>query len=193
MNVRWRCMVGAIVLALLVGMPVAVAQDNSAAAEALYNEGVAALDKGDFDTACDKLGESNRLQPAPGTKLSWAKAEMSRGKVAAAWALYGEVRDNPGAPPKGNDRRAEALERLEELEPRLPWLTLRLAEGAPADTIAVVGKLELGAPGFGTKIPIDPGAHVVVVSAPGRETRSYPITMTEGHTYELFVAPGDPL
>src|SRR5882672_2555090 len=61
---------------------------NGAAADALFQEGQAALERGDLDIACPKLRESDRLDPANGTKLNLADCEEKRGHLASAWELY---------------------------------------------------------------------------------------------------------
>jgi hypothetical protein len=180
-----------LVLALLVTWAqVAVAQDAAAAAEALFIEGKKELDAGHYDIACAKLRESDRLDPAVGTKLNLADCERKRGRVATAWALFVTVRDDRDA---GADRHLEAENRLEEIEGRVPWLTLRLAEGAPGDTTATIAGVRLGAAGFGAALPVDPGPQTVIVAAPGHAEQRFTVNLAEGQRDELLVAPGERL
>lgn len=160
---------------------------GSAAAESLFREGRVALDAGDLDKACRLLRESDRLDSAVGTKLNLADCEHKRGRIATAWALFQIVAGDPDA---GEDRASIARSRVEELEPRIPKLTLNLAPGAPTDTVAVVGELELRSAGFGAPVSVDPGAQKLVVRAPGHEDRIIDINLAEAEQKELVVSPG---
>src|SRR5262245_1711819 len=73
-------------LATLASGTRAFGQDRDlAAAEALFREARAAMQSGDFDAACAKFEESERLDKAPGTVLNLAECEEKRGRVATAW------------------------------------------------------------------------------------------------------------
>jgi hypothetical protein len=50
----------------------------------------------------------------------------------------------------------------------------------------------VGAGSLGTPLPVEPGAHVVEVSAPGRADKRFEITLAEGQRSELVVEPGPP-
>src|SRR5687768_9717935 len=56
-------------------LPEARAQ-NAAAAEALYNKGMAALKSEDFESACPAFEESHRLDPKPGVLFTLAACEQ---------------------------------------------------------------------------------------------------------------------
>ena len=65
---RWLS-VCAIAFGALVA-PAAQAQ-NTAAAQALFQQGRDLMAKGDYDAACKKLEDSQKLDPAPGTQLQF--------------------------------------------------------------------------------------------------------------------------
>ena len=65
---RRRLVAGLALMAALVVPSLALA--DVAAAEALYREGRALMEKGDLDAACPKLAESQRLDPSSGTALN---------------------------------------------------------------------------------------------------------------------------
>jgi hypothetical protein len=90
----WTRILGiAVALCTMLCTADARAQRDPAAAEALFQQGKAALDRGDLDVACGKLRESHRLDPAVGTLFNVADCEERRGKTGTAWALFIEVRD----------------------------------------------------------------------------------------------------
>jgi hypothetical protein len=176
--------ISAAVVLLLAVAPHAQAQ-NAAAAEALFQEGQAALEKGDWNVACPKLRESDRLDPANGTKLNLADCEEKRGRLATAWELYRKLSDTL---PAGDERLPYAQQRAQALGPRVPRLALKLAADAPPDTQASIESLVLTAASFGTALPVDPGKHQVVVSS-GTAKRSFSVVLREGETKELEITP----
>lgn len=162
---------------------------DAAAAEVLFREGRKAADSGDHATACNKFRESNRLDPALGTRFNIADCEEKQGHLATAWTLFKEVGERL---PATDDRRAIARQRAERLEPRIPRLSLRLSSSAPASTRIFRDDVELGSASLGVALPLDPGEHEVVVRAPGREERRYAVELTEAQTQTLDVEPGAP-
>src|ERR1051325_6285455 len=121
----------------LVARPAAA--QSTAAAEALFNEAKKAMDAKDYDTACQRFRESNRLDPAVGTLLNLAVCETTRGRVATAWELFRAVSEKL-AP--DDQRRGFVNLQLSQIGTRLPHLTLTLAAGAPAETKAREGDAE---------------------------------------------------
>jgi hypothetical protein len=73
----------------------------------------------------------------------------------------------------------------------LPKLSVRLAADAPAGAHVVRDGVELGSASLGTPLPVDPGEHVVVVSAPGRAERSFKIIVSEREIRALDVDVGE--
>ena len=182
---RWgsSLVVVATVLAVSGG---ASAQSAAAAAEGLFDEARTAMDAGDLETACAKFRESDRLDPAVGTKFNLANCEEQRGKLAAAWELYrAVVRELDPS----DERTPTAKERVAALEPRVPRIKLVLADGASPETKVKVGALDLGAASFGSAIPMDPGVHNLVVTAPGQATRTILVKLKKGETKEVLVGP----
>jgi hypothetical protein len=139
----------------LVSMPAVVAaQSRSSFAEGLFTEGKALMQAGDYEAACPKLSESDRLEPALGTKLNLASCEAGRGPSRrrllcfARWRS-GCPRATHAAPwarrPSGFAQRAN---------PAPPLLTLH----AGPLTRPRMGDLVLESSAFGTRLPIDPDA-----------------------------------
>ena len=167
----WSALVA---LAMLAVAPCAQAQSETAAAVALFDEGRAALQRGEFDLACAKFKESNRLDPAIGTAFNLANCEERRGRLATAWVLFRQVvaRMKPDDP-----RLAVATERVKALENRVPRVTFVADDHTPRDTRVKVDELELGSASFGSAIPLDPGEHHAVVRSPGLPPRAITFTL----------------
>lgn len=163
------------------------AAQGTAAAEALFNEARKAMDAKDYDTACKRFRESNRLDPAVGTMLNLATCEDRRGRVATAWELFrGAFEKLPPSDPRHDYAKAQ----VDRLEPRLPHVTLALAAGAPADTKVKDGETVYSGASFGLPLPVDPGKHELVIEAPGRETRTLSVEIREAATMTIEIAPG---
>ncbi len=166
--------------------PAAAQGAGAAAAETLFDQGRAAMEKSDYVTACKRFRESDHLDPAPGTKLNLADCEEQRGHVATAWELFRAALQDL---PDGDERSPMAKQRAAELEKRLPKLTMRLAADAPSSTTVKDGDVELGSGVFGIALPLDPGRHTLVVSAPGRAPKSFRVDLVEGRVTEIEVSP----
>ncbi|MBI4703982.1 MAG: hypothetical protein HY744_22975 [Deltaproteobacteria bacterium] len=180
-----------LVTALALGAALLVARPSlgqlSAAAEALFDEGREAMAAGAYATACAKFHESDRIDSAPGTKLNLGECELKRGRIATAWELFRAV---SAQVPPGDPRLALAQRRAAELEPRLPRVVFGLLPGSPANTTVRFGTAELGAGSFGLLLPVDPGTHQLVVSAPGHESRTFTLRIGEAERSEIKVGPG---
>jgi hypothetical protein len=163
---------------------------SAASAEALFREGREAADAGDYRTACEKFHESHRLDPAPGTMLNIADCEEKQGHLATAWTFYRAVLQQL---PPSDERSTLAKSRAQALEPRLPKLTVRLAPNAPADTRVLRDGVELKGASLDTALPVDPGKHLIEVSASGHAPRVYEFSLDEGEKRTRVVEPGEAL
>jgi hypothetical protein len=169
----------AVALAVLVisaAVPAANAQaqsrDDLARADALFNAGKALTDSGQYGDACAKFAESKHLAPGLGVTLYLADCYEHVGRNASAWA---EFRSAEGLARDRSDKRADvARDRARALEPKLNRLTIAVAPSIPRSGLQV---LRDGVPvpqeEFGVPMPVDPGAHVVVVSATGHKVRTF--------------------
>jgi hypothetical protein len=168
----------------------ALAQPAAAASEALFRAGREAMQQGDARTACAKFRESYRLEHAPGTLLNIGVCEEALGELSNAWQHY---QDLVHALPPDDDRLRIARQHSQQLDPRLPRLTVHLAAGAPEDTRALIGSVELGAASFDTALPMDPGHYDVRVTAAGRESQTSTLDLSEGERTQIEIAPGEVL
>lgn len=162
----------------------------SETADSLFWEGRRAADAGDFATACEKFAASLALERLAGAVFNLAHCEEKLGRVASAWRHYNEavarMKDDDG-------RAAFARERIAALEPRLPRLTIRVEGPHPAGLRVTRDGELLAAAALGAAEPVDPGSHSVRVTADGRAPREVEVTIDEGRTLDLEVAPGPEL
>ena len=168
-------------LAFLAGIASATAGPNDAAE--LFRKGRAAMQEEDYATAAEKLRESHKLDPSPGTLLNLAICEEKLGELGQSWNHLQAV---IAAVPADDPRRPIAEERATALKGRVPWLVLKLGEGVPSDAqVQVDGRsTETSEP-----IAVDPGSHTVVVtSSQGKASQT--VSIAEGERKEIVLDNG---
>ncbi len=141
-----------------------------AAAEQLYQDAYDLIRAGRYAEACPMLEESDRLDPANGTKLELAQCYERTRRPASAWVLYVTVADADHQSGKNPEREALASNGARALEPDLPMLTI-VVPGAMANLPGLEVKRDdvvLKTPAWGTAVPVDLGEHRIVASAPGK-------------------------
>ncbi|MBK9129432.1 MAG: hypothetical protein IPM13_16810 [Phycisphaerales bacterium] len=177
----------ALALVLLAGVARAQPRDV-AKADALFRDGRALMKKGDYETACPKLEESYRLDPAAGTGINLGDCFEKQGKVASALLAYQAARAllQPGDP-----RIGPVEKEIASLDKRAPRLTIKLATGAPEGTTVKRDGREVEASKLGVPVAVNPGKVKVTVSAPGRDTAVFRVSLVEGKRRELEVGPGE--
>lgn len=179
------------VCCILLQAAAASAQNDKAAAEALFDSGVRLMKQNSFAEACPKLEESERMDPAVGTLLYLGECYERVGRTASAWATFREaasLASNSNQP----DRARVASSRAQELEPKLSRLSVELApEVARIQGVVVKrGAQRLEPSLFGTPLPVDPGEYRIEVAAPGYETWSTPIKVEAGGASASVRVPG---
>jgi hypothetical protein len=152
---------------------------DPAGAEKLYDDGLKLLDAGDWAKACERFEASFVLDPAPGTQLQRAACAEHEGKIALAWSRFKEARAL-NADTQSKKQRAELQSfidaSIQRLEPRLPYLSVRLVPAVKEATVARDGLAST----FDVELPIDPGMHVVEVTAPGYAPARREVKLDEG-------------
>jgi hypothetical protein len=173
---------------LLATSPTLRAQgDQIAAAEALFVQGRQAMAEARYDVACEAFAESNRLDPAVGTMFNLALCERKRGRIASSWAMYRSVLEK--LPPR-DPRVAVARQAADELEARLPKLTVNVAEGVPEGAKVFRDEFELTDAMRGLPLPVDPGSYVLVLQIPGHADRKVNVSLAEGETKSITLEAG---
>src|SRR5260370_42415008 len=122
-NVRLHIGCFGFLAAMTAAAAVHAAPRDPAAAQALFDEGMALIKARDFAKACPKLAESQRLDPGIGTQFHLADCYERQGLVASACAQFLEVASLAMAPGP-TDRGQAARKRAQKLRPRFPRLPL---------------------------------------------------------------------
>jgi hypothetical protein len=171
----------AVVILLLLFAPSAQAGDEDAGQ--LFERGLAEMLAGNYSAGCPLIARSYALDPLPGAQFTLAECFAGWGKVASAMEHYraylakvAELDEEARA--KQAERIPVAMEKVKELDPRVPRLRFELPASAPDDTtVELDGAL---VPDPASEREIDPGEHRAVVKLPTGETARTSFILGEG-------------
>jgi serine/threonine-protein kinase len=152
--------------------------EQRAAAEALFDEGLALMKSGNLSSACPKLEQSQEVDAAVGTLLYLAECYEGLGRTASAWALFREAASMANA--AGQTERARTGEaRASRLAASLSHLVVHVAsESAALPGFKLLrGNALIPKATWGTLMPVDPGPLRLEASAPGHEPWSTTLTI----------------
>ncbi len=183
---RWarRLRASALLWLVLAWAGTASAQERSgskAAAEALFQQGKALYESGDYEQACAKFAASQELDAGFGTLMNLGECYDKRRMTASAWATFKEAAALAHAQGQ-NDREAVARERAAALEARLATLVVHAS-----DEVAALPGLDIRLNGtslpravWGSPVPVDPGPQRLVLTAPGHKSFTRDVNVAEG-------------
>jgi hypothetical protein len=166
--------------------------EDRAAALQHFKDALRLKDAGKCDAAIPVFHESIRLDKQPKALMQLADCEEATGKWSHALQHWRDARDQAslGTDPVSQRQREVAEQRMNELDVKLPRLTIVLAPNAPADAEIARDGVRLGKVSLNKPLPIDPGKHVVSVVAARHEPRQWEVTLAQGEQRQLEVGPG---
>lgn len=189
-----RSFFAVVVAAGVFGAPIfyapAAHADAIADAEELFRRAKALIAQGKHEEACPLLKESYRLDPGQGTLLNLALCHEQTGRVASAWGEFRAVEQQArvSVPPK-LDRAELARQHAEKLEPRISRVRIVAAPEAKVPGLVVKIDGEERAELLWSGVPVDAGKRTVEVSAPGKKTKSFEITVEDGGSSQTVNLP----
>lgn len=178
----------AFVLARLLTPFASTPTGDALSAHAFFERGREAAARGDAKSACRNFEESLRLDLAVGTLFNLAQCEEQLGRLASAWQ---HLREGIGLLSDADPRREPAIVAAAELDLRVPRLAVRLDGTEAPGTRVFRDGVELSEVSLGTPLPVNPGAHAVVVRSVGRPDRSFDVSLAPGENRVLVVRPAD--
>jgi hypothetical protein len=177
----------ALLVLLATARPLAAQSHDPIAAEALFEAGRQFFEAGDFAAARSKFAETVRLDPTAGAFSNLAACEEKLGLTASAWQSWRAALEY--VPPGEKVRRASISAKIKALEPVLSRLVLRLPEPPEGTEVRRDGVL-LGTASLGIALPVDPGNHEVLVTAPGYDSRRFTFTILASDRKTIDLAVG---
>lgn len=155
-----------LVLALAASAAAEPSKEELQVARTLFGQAMAEENQEHWELALAKFESVQAIKSSPAVRFHIALCEEKLGRLAAALSDYEAARV---AARSENSKEVLALveEPIARLTAEVPHLTLTL-DSPPADTKIEIDGRNLSTIGFGVPIPLDPGSHEIVVSAPGR-------------------------
>lgn len=180
-----RAVLGASVLSACLAMlaltaPRLEAQDEaraSAAARALFQEGVDCVDAGDWACAAERFGQAARLRPSPVILSNQGVALMHVGRLVEASEAFRAVLRDASA---SEALHADAERYVAEIAPRLGRLTISVEGPREGVVIELDGQDHTAL--VGIPAPCDPGAHEVRARRDGEIVAQSRVEVTAGAT-----------
>lgn len=142
-------------------------------AEKLQSEGKTA-------EACDKLEQSQALDPRGGTLLDLALCREKEGKVGTAYNLFDEA-EKIASQEKRSDRVTTAKVHKNQLFAKLPRLTVNVPKEAQTKGLEITaGGQVIPEAEWGKAYPVDSGNIEVMATAPEKETWKSTVELKAG-------------
>jgi tetratricopeptide (TPR) repeat protein len=196
-SVRILCLVLASLLTSSAIISSAVAQAPAqnghevALARALFEEGIALADRGDWAAAADRFGRAHSLKPTAGIAFNWASALAETGQLTQASELLESVIRDPKAAP---ELKTESEKKLAQIAPRRAKLTLHVSPALPPDSEVLVDGRSFPRAAWDVALPVDPGRHEAVCrDAQQGELARAEVSLREGESKALTLAPAAPV
>lgn len=167
----------------------AQATHDTTAADVLFEQGQAALGRGEVAVACEKFEESRKLDPGTGTLLNVGSCREKLGDRRSAWLAYREALRSMTA---SDDRRGFAVERVAALEAMLARVTMRWSGTAPAPAQSLVLlQGEAISPPYDAPRVVEPGPITVMVRVPGHRDATIVRAARSGEIADVVLATGE--
>ncbi len=168
---------GSLALLLFVTCPSLAAPPSPG--ETLFREGRTAMQERDYERACTKFAESQKVEPAPGTALNLGECEEQRGHLIAAHDAFSVAASSFTSP----EKQKYAASRADAVDRRTPRITVRTSAPAPG----LVVRIGTATIAIDTETKHDPGDIVIHAEAPGRKPKDLPATLRESKNLDIDI------
>jgi hypothetical protein len=164
-------------------------EDKGTLAQARFRDGRQMMSEGRYAEAAERLAESQRLDPAPGTMANLAYCYDKLGRTSAAWVTYKETARLARQSGK-SEWASQAEASAAAIERAAPRLVIQLSERAETPGLALsVDDVALPRPLWSESPPAAMGRHEIRASAAGKRSWSSPFEVPEGGAPTTLVVP----
>lgn len=176
---------------VLAGAPAAALTDQErSAARELAERGDRAYRAGEYQEALDLFRRAAALVPAPTVLVFVARSNAQLGRLIQAREAYrAALRQElaPDAPPAFFAAQASARTELDDVDRRLPrvTVTVRGVEGMPYHVL--IDGVEMSRALLDVEQPIDPGEHVFEIAGEGVQATSVTRPLADGSRETVFL------
>ena len=192
--VRHRvCVLSSVLLLAYLGTGTAQAATDQerAGARAAATAGADAFDAEKYQQALDLFQRAQSLVHSP-VHLSYiGRCQVKLGMLVEARETFLKLKRE-----QVDDDTHEAVKRavaeaatlVEQVEPRLPYLAIKVSGAEPGEAVSVTVDGKPIAPALvGIATPANPGEHIVRATAAGKDSGEVKVTLAEGQRQELVV------
>lgn len=162
---------------LTLGTSFAYADESTA--EQMFQDGLAAMKKNDFPTACEAFKNSNKADPSPGTQINLAVCYEKQKLWASAWTWY---RSAAGLAEQRQQaaRQKTAEDSANRIKPSVHYIVIAVKD-APADMVVKRDGAEVIVTLSGKEVPlpIDPGDHTIDITSTKTKPYTKKVTMQD--------------
>jgi hypothetical protein len=160
--------------------------EDEAAATQLFDAGRDMMKSGDYARACPKLAESARLKPTVGALAKLAECEEHERRLVSAYARWKQSLNL--ARTTGDERVGDVERELARIDALVPKLLVAASGALPSDAAIRVDAIEMSVAGLGVPLAVEPGHHVVQVTAPRKRAWSTAVdTVANGATTPVTI------
>jgi hypothetical protein len=154
-----------------------------------FREGLALEAGGNCAKALELFRAVAEVKSTPQVRLHIATCEEKTGDYMKALGSYRLAQIDAQAA-KLKDVAKLAADAIATLEPKIPALTIERGEGATVASISLDQRV-LGATEVGTKVPVNPGPHVIEATASGKRPFRTEVVLGDGEkkAIEVSLAP----
>ena len=176
----WSTVSAVFATAIAVNASAEPSATERAVAQTLFDEGRQLMADKKYTEACAKFAKSQEIDPSAGTFINLALCHESEGKLATAWAEFNEALSQALRDGRA-DREKSAREHIESIKPRLCQLTVKVADAAKKTNgfQVMLDGTPMKEAMWGVPTPIDPGKHMLVASAPNKQSYSTSVSFEE--------------
>lgn len=162
---------------------------QTAAARALFQEGVTFADGAEWAAAADRFERAFALRASPNIENNLALAYEQLGRLIEAVERFRHVVQTPGV-----DRRIRdaARQRIRALEPRIGRLVVRV-DGSPEGVALMLDGRAFPEAAVGVATPVDPGTRTLIATRAGTEVGRIDVTVPEGGEAQATLVVSAPL
>lgn len=155
--------------------------DKRGRADALFRQGKKHMADKRYADACEAFEKSQKLDPGIGTQLNIAKCYEDWGKLGRAYVAYQSAERM--AKDANDDRAPKIRELIEQLQPNVPHLTIRVPDDAPRDLEVTLDNRKIDQ--FNESFVVDPGPHTIQWWVKGSEKKTKIVPIDRGADSEI--------
>lgn len=185
-----------VVMTLTMVLGASAHAQETADSERLFKEGVRLYQAKQYAEACPLLERSQAAAPTLKARGALALCYEEIGRTASAYRTWRALADQAKeAGAVEQPRMKRALQKIEQLTPRIARVVFQVVESPPGVQVSLDGQA-LAATDLGVAIPVDPGSHTIDAKAPDRVDWHGTFDLgkpDEGKTRSLPIGPLAPI